>query len=141
MEKIFEKINKLINVKEYHLFLNNKEILSAKSLKSLKEKLKENFENPDKEIKGFIIKIGLPKEETKPLTINCSQYTITTNLSIVSRSREGDITQTFTYTNEELVKYGFKMSHIKKMIKVIKKDLLSFDGSRISISTVFNIFS
>ena len=141
MEKIFEKINKLINVKEYHLFLNNKEILSAKSLKSLKEKLKENFENPDKDIKGFIIKIGLPKKETKPLTINCSQYTITTNLSIVSRSREGDTTQTFTYTNEELVKFGFKMSHIKKMIKVIKKDLLSFDGSRISISTVLNIFS
>ena len=141
MEKIFEKINKLINVKEYHLFLNNKEILSAKSLKSLKERLKENFENPDKDIKGFIIKIGLPKEETKLLTINCSQYTITTNLSIVSRSREGDTTQTFTYTNEELVKYGFKISHIKKMIKVIKKDLLSFDGSRISISTVFNIFS
>jgi hypothetical protein len=45
-------------LKKYHLFLNNKEILSAKSLKSLKENLA-------KDIKGYIIKIGLPKEKNK----------------------------------------------------------------------------
>ena len=38
MEKIFEKITNLINIKEYHIFIDNKIIVSAKGLPSLKKK-------------------------------------------------------------------------------------------------------
>ena len=138
MEKIFEKINKLIDIKEYHLFLNNKEILSAKSLPKLKNLLKDSFENPDKDIKGYIISFTLDKKKF-PLMINCSQYTITTKLGLFHRN--DDNSKTFTYTEKELEKYGFKLSHLKKIIKVIKKDLISFEERTIPISTVFNVLS
>ena len=139
MEKIFEKINKLIDIKENHLFINNKKVISAKSLKTLKELLKDSFENPNKDIKGYIIEISLDKKYKFPLMINCSQYTITTKLGLFHR--DDDNSQTFTYTEKELEKYGFKLSHLKKIIKVIKKDLISFEERTIPISTVFNVLS
>jgi hypothetical protein len=43
MEKIFEKIKKLIDIKEYHIFINNVIVVSGKSLPSLKKKLKKNL--------------------------------------------------------------------------------------------------
>jgi hypothetical protein len=132
MEKIFEKINKLINTKEYHLFINNKIIVSAKSLKSLKEKIKEDFENPTEDIKCFIVSISLDKNYKYPVMINCSQYTITTKLGLFIRS--DDNSQTFTYSEKELDEYGFKISHIKKMMKAIEKDEISFEERTIPIS-------
>jgi hypothetical protein len=68
--------------------------------------------------------------------INCSSYTVTPKLSLVSK--DDDVSQTFTYSKKELEKYNFKLSHIKKIIKALKKDLVSFEKSSVSITNVFN---
>lgn len=135
MEKIFEKINKLIDIKQYHVFINNKNIVSAKTLKNLKEKIKD-FENPKKDIKCYIIRISIKPNYIYPLTINCSQYTITPNLTLMYD--DNDMSQSFTYTEKELLEYSFKLSHIKKIIKAMKKDLVSFEKSTDTITNVFN---
>ena len=139
MDKIFEKIKKLIDITQTHIFINNKIIVSAKSLKSLKEKIKKDFENPDKDIKCFIVTISIHPEYKFPLTINCSQYTITPKLSLLTK--EDDVSQTFTYSEKELLKNSFKLSHIKKIIKALKKDLVSFENSSVTITSVFNSLS
>lgn len=135
MEKIFEKIKTIIDVKQYHLFINNKIIVSAKTLKSLKEALKKEFDNPEKDIKCFIVRLKINLDYKYPLTINCSQYTISPKLSL--NCDEDDVSQTFTYSEKELINYGFKLSHIKKIIKALKKDLVSFEKSSISITNIF----
>jgi hypothetical protein len=135
MEKIFDKIKSLIDVKQDHLFINNKIIVSAKSLKSLKEKLKEEFDNPGKNIKCFIVSVNINVDYKYPLTINCSQYTISPKLSL--NCNEDDVSQTFTYSEKELINYGFKLSHIKKIIKALKKDLVSFEKSSVTITSIF----
>lgn len=136
MEKIFEKITNLINIKEYHVFINNEIVVSAKALPSLKKKIKEEFDNPDENIKCFIVRISLDKDYKYPLMINCSSYTITPKLSLVYKDE--NVSQTFTYSKKELEKYNFKLSHIKKIMKALKKDLVSFEKSSVPITSVFN---
>ena len=137
MEKIFEKIINLIDIKEYHIFINNKIVVSAKTLPTLKKKIKEEFNNPEKDIKCFMVSISLDQNYKYPLMINCSSYTITTKLSLVST--EDDESQTFTFSKKELEEYSFKLSYIKKIIKAFKKELISFDTSTVSITNVFKI--
>jgi len=74
----------------------------------------------------------IDKNEKDIISINCVQVTINEKLNI--KSLEGDGFQTFTYTSGELNKHGFKMSHIKKMIKAIKNHTVKFDKSFISIT-------
>jgi len=136
MEKIFEKIRKLIDIKEYHIFINNKIVVSAKTIPSLKKKIKDDFNNPEKEIKCFMVSLSLDPNYKYPLIINCSSYTITPKLSLIST--DDDVSQTFTFSKKELEEYSFKLSHIKKIIKVLKKELISFEKSTISITNVFN---
>ena len=102
MEKIFEKITNLIDIKEYHVFINNEIVVSAKALPSLKKKIKEEFDNPDEDIKCFIVRISLDKDYKYPLMINCSSYTITPKLSLVCKDE--NVSQTFTYSKKELEK-------------------------------------
>ena len=135
MEEIFEKIKKIIDIKQYHIFINNKIIISDKSLKSLKEKIKEDFDNPEKEIKCFIVSLSIKPDYKYPLTINCSQYTITQKLSLVCK--DDDVSQTFTYSEKELINFGFKLDHIKKIMKALKKDLISLEKSSVSITNIF----
>ena len=137
MEKIFEKINKLIDIKQDHIFINNKNIISAKTLIDLKKLIKQDCEKPLKDIKCFIISIGVKPNYIHPLIINCSQYTITPKLTLVYN--EDDVSQTFTYSKIELDKYSFKLSHIKKIMKALKKNLVSFKKSSVSITDVFNV--
>ena len=137
MEKIFEKITNLINIKEYHIFIDNKIIVSAKGLPSLKKKIKEDFDNPDENIKCFIVRVSLDQEYKYPLMINCSSYTITPKLSLVYMN--DNVSQTFTYSKKELEKYSFKLSHIKKIMKALTKDLVSFEKSSVPITNVFNV--
>ena len=136
MEKIFEKITNLIDIKEYHVFINNEIVVSAKALPSLKKKIKEEFDNPDENIKCFIVSLSLDKDYKYPLMINCSSYTITPKLSLVYKDE--NVSQTFTYSKKELEKYNFKLSHIKKIMKALKKDLVSFEKSSVPITSVFN---
>jgi hypothetical protein len=134
MEKIFDKIKNMIDIKQDHVFINNKMVLSAKSLKSIKEKIKESFENPKKDVKCYIVSIAIHTNYKHPLTINCSQYTITPKLNLVYK--DDDVSQTFTFSEKELLDYNFKLDYIKKIIKAIKKNLISFETSSVSISDV-----
>ena len=136
MEVIFDKINNIIDTKQSYIYINGKIILSAKSYKSLKTKVKEEIENPSKDVKCFIISIRLDAKYKYPLIINCSQFTITPKLTLVSK--DDDISQTFTYTEKELDNISFKLSHIKKIIKVLQKQLVSIEKSSVSITNVLN---
>jgi len=137
MEKIFEKIKNVIDVSEYHIFIKNKIILSAKILPDIKKKIKEDVENPKKDIKCFIIRISINKNYKFPLTVNCSQYTITPKLAFVYK--DDDMSQTFTYSESELEKFNFKLTHLYKIMKALKEDLISFETSSVPITTVFNV--
>ena len=139
MEKIFEKITKLIDIKEYHIFINNKIVVSAKTLPGLKKKIKEEFDNPNKDIKCFIVSLSLDINYKYPLMINCSSYTITPKLSLIST--DDDVSQTFTFSKKELEEYSFKLSYIKKIIKALEKELISFEKSSVPITNVFKLLA
>ena len=139
MEKIFEKITNLIDIKEYHIFINNKIVVSAKTIPNLKKKIKEEFDNPEKDIKCYMVSLSLDPNYKYPLMINCSSYTITPKLSLISI--DDDVSQTFTYSKKELEEYSFKLSYIKKIIKALKKELISFEKSSVPITNVFNVLA
>ncbi len=91
------------------------------------------FDKPNKEIKAFNIRIKINKnKKDNILSINCSQLTINKKLKLVSE--DDDVFQTFTYSQDELIKYGFKLSHLKSMMKAVKNHLVSYEKSSISIT-------
>lgn len=131
-KKIINEINKVLEPSISHLFVGNELVASEKTLKLLKDDIKENYEPPKKNIKGFIIRITIDIKDKTPIYINCVENTITPKLTI--GPKDDDAFQTFTYTKDELLNNGFKMSHIKKMMKAIKNNLISFEKSSISIT-------
>jgi hypothetical protein len=100
-------------------------------MKDIKTAIKNDYDAPKKNIKGFIIRLKIDKNNKKPLRINCCQITLTPKLFI--GPKDDDILQTFIYTTDELLKYGFKLNHIKKMMKAIKNNTISFEKSSVSI--------
>ncbi len=136
MEKVLsklEKINKLLDTNKYHLFRNNKIILSETTLKKIKDELK-TFENPSKYIKVYLVSINIDPKYKYPIIINCSQNTITPKLALLTK--EDDMSISITYTKDELLKFGFKLSHIKKIIYALKNDLIDFTDLTESITNV-----
>ena len=126
------EINKVLQPSMSHLFVGNELVASEKTAKLIKQYVKENYEPPKKNIKGFIIRITIDIKDKTPIYINCVENTITPKLSIGPSG--DDAFQTFTYTKDELIDNGFKMTHIKKMMKAIKNNLISFEKSSISIT-------
>jgi hypothetical protein len=135
-DKKINEIKKVLDPNKDHLFVGNELVASEKASKILKESVKENYEPPQKNIKAYIIRIDIDKKNKFPLSINCGQITITPKLFI--GPKDDDTFQTFTYTKDELLDNGFKMSHVKKMIKAIKNNLISFEKSNISISELLS---
>ncbi len=134
MEKVLsklQKINNVINTNKYHLFRNNKIILSETTLKKIKDELK-TFENPTKYIKVFLVSINIDPKYKHPIIINCSQNTITPKLALLTK--DDDMSISITYTKDELLKFGFKLSHIKKIIYALKNDLIDFTDLTESIT-------
>ena len=134
-DKLTKKINeikKILKPSISHLFIGNELVASEKTLKLLKDNIKENYEPPKKNIKGFIIRITIDIKDKIPIYINCVENTITPKLSI--GPSDDDASQIFTYTKDELLDNGFKLSHVKKMMKAIKNNLISFEKSSISIT-------
>ena len=137
MDILNEKINKIKDILEpsmNHMFIANELILSEKTMKDIKNIIKNDYDAPKKNIKGFIIRLKIDKNNKKLLIINCTQVTITPKLFI--DSLDDDVFQIFTYTSDELLKYGFKLSHIKKMMKSIINNTISFEKSSVAISTL-----
>jgi hypothetical protein len=136
LDKKIEDIKKVLQPSMYHLFVGNEIISSEKIMRLLENDIKKNFDPPKKQIKGYIIRMKIDKNNKSIISINCDQVTITEKLII--KSLELDGFQTFTYTTDELLKHGFKMSHIKKMMKAIKNHTVRFDKSFISITELLN---
>ncbi len=136
LDKRIDKINEIIDVDKTYLYRNNKVILIAQSFKKIKEDIKQ-FENPSKDLKVYSVDFSLdknPKSSKYPLIINCTQTTLTPKLNLVVKME--DMTLSVSYTKEELIKYGFKKSHINMIIKAIKYNLLSYDKLSVSITNL-----
>jgi hypothetical protein len=136
-------IDKSIDISVYHMFKNNKSVLTAKTLTDLKKEIKEHVKPPSKNVKVFVMDFYLSKEnenknENKKIdrsfTIICGQYTVTPKLGLVMT--DDDHAQTISYTKEEFNKYGFKKSHIIKIIKAFQNDLISYENSNMPITDV-----
>ncbi len=140
MDKItlkLEKINNIIDVNKYHLFRNNKNILSANTFKMLKDELKQ-FEEPSKNLKVYLIQFNIDPKYKYPLMINCTQNTLTPKLNLVINDE--DMTTSVTYTPDELLKYGFKKNHLTKIMKAMKDDLISYRKPNVSISSIVKLY-
>ena len=130
--KKIDDIKKILDPSKVHIFVGNELIASEKTTKVLKDYVKNNFEEPTKNIKGYIIYLDIDKKNKTPLQVELTQVTITPKLIV--GPKDDDAFQTFTYTSDELLKNSFKISHIKKMIKAIKNNMISFEKSSISIT-------
>lgn len=133
------KIDKSIDISVYHMFKNNKSVLTAKTLTDLKKEIKDRVKPPSKNVKVFVMNFYLSKENEntkidRSFTIICGQYTITPKLGMVMS--DDDHAQTISYTKEEFNKYGFKKSHIIKIMKAFKNDLISYENSNMPITDV-----
>ena len=130
-------IDSVLQTQTYHIFYKNKLLkqLSTPIPKKLDQLVKENVNPPKSNKKVFLIRIksNLTNPKSK-LVISCSQQTITPKLSIVAE--KGDYFITVKYSQEELEKYGFKLSHIKKIIKALETRKVSLEKSFISISEI-----
>lgn len=131
-----DKINKLIDINKYYIFYKNKIILTADNLKELKKSVKENIEIPSKNLKVYILDFSIKSNYKNVFSIICSQYTITPKLALVMK--DDDMSQTINYTQNELDKYGFNKSHLTKIINAIKKNLISYEKSSVSISDILD---
>ena len=130
------EINKVLQPSMSHLFVGNEIVASEKTAKLIKQYVKENYEPPKKNIKGFIIRITIDIKDKTPIYINCVETTITPKLSIGPRG--DDASQSFTFTKDELMKYGFKMGYVYEMIDAVNNNLISFEKSSISITDLMN---
>ena len=137
VNKKLEKINELIDTKMLHLFHGKNLILSTKTLKEMKTKI-YTLEEPKKNIKVHLIRLKIDKNDTTPLIISCSQYTLTHDYDLYPQ--DDDPFQTITYTDNELIKYGFKMGHLQRIIKAIKNQLISFKQDVVPITKIIKLF-
>ncbi len=127
-----EDLEKVIDPTKDYLYVDDDLIVSDKTFKKIKEYMKNEYEAPKKNIKGFLIKFNIKNTSKVFMNVSCTQITITPKLFI--GSIDDDLFQIFTYSPEEMKKYGFKKSHLKYMMKAIKNDLISFEKSRITVT-------
>ena len=136
MEDINKDINKVIDPTKDYLYVGGDLIASDKTMKKIKEYVKTEFDAPKKNLKGFLIKFNMKKTSKVFMNVTCTQITITPKLFI--GSTDDDMFQVFTYSLDEIKKYGFKKSHLKYMMKAVKNDLISFEKSKITITELLN---
>jgi hypothetical protein len=127
-----EDIKKVIDPTKDHLYVGGERVASEKTMKKIKEYVKTEFDPPKKNLKGFLIKFNIKNTSKLFMNVTCTQITITPKLFI--GASDDDMFQLFTYSSDEIKKYGFKKSHIKYMMKAIKNDLISFEKSKITIT-------
>jgi hypothetical protein len=135
MTELDNKINEIKDIlvpSQSHLFIGGDLVASAKSTKELKDYIKQSYNPPKKNLKGYLVRLKVSKSSSTPLIINCTEMTITPKLTI--KSEDDDGYQTVKYSKIELNKYGFKLIHIKKIIKAIKNETVDFNNSIISLS-------
>jgi len=132
IDKKIDDIKNTLDPNKVHMFVSNDLVASEKTTKSVKDYIKNNYDEPKKNLKGFIIKFDVDKKNKIVLSIQIAQVTITPKLFV--GPKDYDAGQTFTFTKDELMKYGFKMDYIYKMMKAVKKNLVSLEKYSISIT-------
>ena len=130
------KIDKSYDMAQIHLFKNPSStyILGEKTLAKLKKSIKENIKMPTKDVKVFLIKFKLNLDDKYPLRISFAPYFITEKLNLVSDYDNHALT--IEYSKDEFEKYGFNKEHIKKIIKAIKNNKVSYEELSDNITNI-----
>lgn len=132
-------IDSILQTQIYHIFYKNKHLkqLSAPTPIKTKAMIKEHVNPPKTNKKVFIIRIKYnPTDQKSKLIISCLQQTITPGLTLLAEKTDHMII--VKYSDEELEKYGFKLSHVKKIIKALEKHTVSLEKDFISISQILS---
>lgn len=129
-------IDDKIDMSKIHLYKSNKSLLNDKDLTKLKLQIKENVKPPTTDTKVYTVRFSVNMDNDKPLKFIIAQYTLTPKLALIPK--EGDRSQTFTYTFDELKKYKFKEEYIGKIINIIKKGKKIFKKMNVSIADVLD---
>lgn len=130
------KIDETYDMKQIHLFKNPTAlyIVGEKTLPKLKKFIKENIENPNEDVEVFLIKFKLNLNDKIPLRISFAPYFITEKLNLIPDHDNSSLT--IEYTKDEFEKYGFNKKHIKKIIKAIKNNKISYEELSDNISNI-----
>lgn len=137
MDIVIEKLKEKYSDKCIYLYYKNKPILTAKNIKELKQSIKDNIKNPNKDIKVFTITFVYNTNPKKVFRINCAEKTITTELDLVTR--DFDLGQSIIYSDKELEKFGFKKNHLTSIIKLIKNGDMPYDVMQVSITKIISL--
>ena len=131
------KIDSVLLTEHYHVFYKGKELksLTHKTSSGVEKLIKENVNSPKTDKKVYLVKIRyLPDTERKTILLSCCKYTITPKL-LLAKKKDDDCF-TIIYSKKEYKKYGFELSHIKKIINKIKKEELDVEEQFISINKI-----
>jgi hypothetical protein len=132
-----KKIDSILDTKYYHIFYKGKELkqLAQKTLNDIKKSIKKNVNPPKTEKKVYIVNLKYnPDSEKRKIIVVCGQYTITPKLAL-AKGKDDDCFS-IAYSSDELKKFDFELSHIKKIINKIKKDELDVELQFINISDI-----
>jgi hypothetical protein len=127
--------NQDIDFNKIYLYTNKgQQILKSNDLTKLKQDIKERIAPVSKDKKLFVVSYSFNKTRDKPLKFVVTQYTLTPKMSLIAK--DGDITQSFTYTRDEVKKYQFSEDYIKKIINILSTGKQIFKEMNVSISDV-----
>lgn len=128
------EINKILPTQTYNLFYKYKYLkkLTSSTPKKLDKLIEENVNPPNKNKKVFLIKIKVnPDNINKKIIISCTECIITPQLKLISY----DLI-TVIYSENEIKTHGFKLIHIKKIIKALETKKVNFEKMFINISEI-----
>lgn len=130
------KIDKLYDMSQMHLFKNPSStyILGEKTLPKLKKAIKENIKTPANDVKVYLIRFKINLDDKYPLRISLAPYIITDKLNLIMDYDK--VALTIEYSKNEFEKYGFDKTHIKKIIKAIKNNKVSFNELTDNITNI-----
>lgn len=134
-------IDSVLQTQTYHIFYKNNHLkqLSGPTPEKVKLLIKEHVNPPKNNKKVYIIRVKINNSNThsnNKLIINCLQQTITPTLAL--KIEKGDYMITISYSNEEFKKYGFKLSHVKKIINALKNHTVSLEKNIINITEILS---
>jgi hypothetical protein len=130
-------INNIIDTSKYHVFYKNKELiqLAQKTISKVEKSIKECVNPPKTNKKIYIVHIKYNQNsEKKKIIISCGKYTLNTKLNLLTG--ENDDAFSIIYNQKEFDKFGFNLSHIKKIINKINKEELDITEQFINISNI-----
>lgn len=134
-----KKINKILDITKHHIFYKGKELnqLSHKTINEVKKAIKEHVNPPKTDKKVYMISLKYNEEsEKRKFIIVCGQYTITPKLAL-AKGNDDDVFS-IVYSLDELKKYKFNLTHIKKIINKIKKEELDVGIQFINITDIID---